>query len=109
MAICGRARMRWLRTRPPRSSASCWKWLAGSSPTSRPSAPTCKAIWTRFFDDLRRIYTMGITIAYRGRLVDLARIEDFEDRLLDLALEVGGLAQIRSEERRVGKECRCGW
>jgi hypothetical protein len=37
---------------------------------------------------------MGITIAYRGRLADLARIEDFEDRLLDLALEVGGQAQI---------------
>lgn len=37
---------------------------------------------------------MGITIAYRGRLADLARVEDFEDRLIDFALEVGGLAQI---------------
>jgi hypothetical protein len=37
---------------------------------------------------------MGITIAYRGRLADLTRIEDFEDRLLDFALEVGGLAQV---------------
>jgi hypothetical protein len=37
---------------------------------------------------------MGVTLAYRGRLADLTRIEDFEDRLLDLALEVGGLAQI---------------
>jgi hypothetical protein len=37
---------------------------------------------------------MGITIAYRGRLADLTRIEDFEDRLVDFALEVGGLAQI---------------
>jgi len=37
---------------------------------------------------------MGITVAYRGRLADLTRIEDFEDRLVDLALEVGGLAQI---------------
>jgi hypothetical protein len=37
---------------------------------------------------------MGITIAYRGRLADLTRIEDFEDRLLDLVLEVGGQAQI---------------
>jgi hypothetical protein len=37
---------------------------------------------------------MGITIAYRGRLADLTRIEDFEDRLLDFALDVGGLAQI---------------
>ena len=36
---------------------------------------------------------MGITIYYRGRLADLSRIEDFEDRLVDLALEVGGLAQ----------------
>jgi hypothetical protein len=37
---------------------------------------------------------MGITIAYRGRLADLSRIEEFEDRVLDLALEVGGQAQI---------------
>ncbi len=37
---------------------------------------------------------MGVTINYRGRLADLTRIEDFEDRLLDLALEVGGQAQI---------------
>src|SRR5438445_5387950 len=37
---------------------------------------------------------MGVSIAYRGRLADLTRIEDFEDRLLDLALEVGGQAQI---------------
>jgi hypothetical protein len=37
---------------------------------------------------------MGITISYRGRLADLTRIEDFEDRLLDFALEVGGLARI---------------
>jgi hypothetical protein len=37
---------------------------------------------------------MSITVAYRGRLADLARVEDFEDRLLDLALELGALAQI---------------
>jgi hypothetical protein len=37
---------------------------------------------------------MGITIHYRGLLADLTRIEDFEDRLLDLALEFGGQAQI---------------
>jgi hypothetical protein len=37
---------------------------------------------------------MGISIAYRGTLADLRRVEDFEDRLLDLALDVGGLAQI---------------
>ena len=30
---------------------------------------------------------MGITIAYRGRLADFERIEDFEDRLVDCALE----------------------
>ena len=38
--------------------------------------------------------TMGVTISYRGRLADLARIEDFEDRLVDFALEIGGQAQI---------------
>jgi hypothetical protein len=37
---------------------------------------------------------MGVTVAYRGRLADLSRIEDFEDRLVDLVLELGGLAQI---------------
>jgi len=37
---------------------------------------------------------MGITIHYRGRLADLSRIEDFEDRVLDFVLEVGGLARI---------------
>jgi hypothetical protein len=37
---------------------------------------------------------MGISIAYRVRLADLSRVEDFEDRLLDLALEMGGMARI---------------
>jgi hypothetical protein len=37
---------------------------------------------------------MGITIAFRGRLADLERLEDFEDRLLDLALDIGGEARI---------------
>jgi hypothetical protein len=37
---------------------------------------------------------MGMTIAYRGRLADLTRVEDFEDRLLDLALELGGLGRV---------------
>lgn len=37
---------------------------------------------------------MGITISYRGSLKDLDRVEDFEDRALDLALEVGGHARI---------------
>ena len=37
---------------------------------------------------------MGVTIAYRGLLPDLTRIEDFEDRLFDFALEMGGMARI---------------
>ena len=37
---------------------------------------------------------MGITISYRGTLADLDRIEDFEDRVLDLSLELGGQARI---------------
>jgi hypothetical protein len=37
---------------------------------------------------------MGITIAYRGRLADPARIEDFEDRLVDCALEMDAPVQV---------------
>ncbi len=37
---------------------------------------------------------MGITISYRGSLDDLDRVEDFEDRVLDLALELEGQARI---------------
>jgi hypothetical protein len=37
---------------------------------------------------------MGITIFYRGAIADLDRVEDFEDRVLDLALEFGGQARI---------------
>jgi hypothetical protein len=37
---------------------------------------------------------MGVTISYRGSLEDLDRLEDFEDRALDLALELGGQARI---------------
>ncbi len=37
---------------------------------------------------------MGVTISYRGSLADLDRIEDFEDRVLDLALELGGQAEL---------------
>jgi hypothetical protein len=37
---------------------------------------------------------MGVSIHYRGRMADLSRIEDFEDRLVDFALEFGGLAEI---------------
>lgn len=37
---------------------------------------------------------MGVTISYRGSLADLERVEDFEDRVVDLALEVGGHARV---------------
>ena len=37
---------------------------------------------------------MGITIHYRGAIASLDRIEDFEDRVLDFALELGGQARI---------------
>ena len=37
---------------------------------------------------------MGVTISYRGSLADIGRVEDFEDRVLDLALEVGGHARV---------------
>ena len=37
---------------------------------------------------------MGITVHYRGTLPDLERIEELEDRVLDLALEMGALAQV---------------
>jgi hypothetical protein len=48
--------------------------------------------------------TFGITIASRGRLADLEPIEDIEDRLLDLAVEVGGQAEIwrTTADRRPG-------
>ena len=37
---------------------------------------------------------MGVTIAYRGSLADMERVEDFEDRVVDLALELGGQVRI---------------
>ncbi|MBI1903643.1 MAG: hypothetical protein HYS13_21280 [Planctomycetia bacterium] len=37
---------------------------------------------------------MPLTLSYRGQIAEPDRIEDFEDRLVDLALELGGLAQI---------------
>jgi hypothetical protein len=37
---------------------------------------------------------MGITIHYRGTICDLDRVTEFEDRVIDLALDVGGKAQI---------------
>jgi hypothetical protein len=43
---------------------------------------------------------MGITVAYRGTLRDLTRLEDLEDRVVDLGLEVGAYASIwRSQSR----------
>jgi hypothetical protein len=47
---------------------------------------------------------MGVTISYRGSLADIGRVEDIEDRVLDLALEVGCHAHVwRSVKRRVGR------
>ena len=37
---------------------------------------------------------MGVTVFYRGSLADIDRVEEFEDRVLDLALEIGGHAHI---------------
>jgi hypothetical protein len=37
---------------------------------------------------------IGITIHYRGKIADLSRIEDLEDRVLDLSLDLGGQAQV---------------
>ena len=37
---------------------------------------------------------MGVTVSYRGALADLDCVDDFEDRVLDLALELGGQARI---------------
>jgi hypothetical protein len=37
---------------------------------------------------------MGITIAYRGRLADLTRIDEFEHRLSDYAREIGAQARV---------------
>ncbi len=37
---------------------------------------------------------MGVTIHYRGGITDLTQIEDFENRVLDLAISLGGTARI---------------
>ncbi|QDV44996.1 hypothetical protein Enr13x_48690 [Stieleria neptunia] len=37
---------------------------------------------------------MGITIHYRGTIDDLRQVETMEDRILDLALSLGGRAAI---------------
>ena len=44
---------------------------------------------------------MGVTIHYRGSLAELGRIEDFENRVIDLALAVGGDCRVwRSADER---------
>lgn len=37
---------------------------------------------------------MGVTIFYRGSMADIGRVEDFEDRVIDLALEIGGHVRV---------------
>ena len=37
---------------------------------------------------------MGVTISYRGSMADIERVEDFEDRVIDLALEIGGHVRV---------------
>src|SRR3990172_5417470 len=37
---------------------------------------------------------MGVTIHYRGSLADMDRVEDFEDRVIDLALAIGGNVRL---------------
>ena len=37
---------------------------------------------------------MGITVYYRGSIADRERVEEFEDRVLDMALEIGASAQV---------------
>jgi hypothetical protein len=37
---------------------------------------------------------MGITIHYHGKIADLARVEEFEDRVVDMALEIGAAVRI---------------
>jgi hypothetical protein len=44
---------------------------------------------------------MGVTIHYRGKLRDLALVEELEDRLVDLMLELGGFARIWRSESSV--------
>ena len=37
---------------------------------------------------------MGVTIHYRGKMADLGQVEELEDRVLDLAFELGATAQV---------------
>jgi hypothetical protein len=44
---------------------------------------------------------MGVSIHYRGALADLSRVEDFEDRVIDLVLAIGGNVRLwRSADER---------
>ena len=45
-------------------------------------------------DDGRYNNAMGITIHYHGKITDLDRVEEFEDRVVDMALEIGAAVQI---------------
>ncbi len=47
---------------------------------------------------------MGVTIHYHGQLADPSRIEDFEDRVLDLVLELGGQVQLWRTSASTGSE-----
>jgi hypothetical protein len=38
--------------------------------------------------------TMGVTIHYRGTMDDVALVEEMEDRVIDLALALGGRATV---------------
>jgi hypothetical protein len=44
---------------------------------------------------------VGVSIHYRGSLADLDRVEDFEDRVIDLVLAIGGNVRLwRSTDKR---------
>jgi hypothetical protein len=37
---------------------------------------------------------MGVTIHYHGKITDFERVEEFEDRVVDMALEIGAVVRI---------------
>jgi hypothetical protein len=45
-------------------------------------------------ESFHQLATMGVTIHYRGSLADLVRVEDFEDRVIDLALALGSECRV---------------
>ena len=49
---------------------------------------------------------MGVTIHYRGSMLDLERIEDLEDRVLDFALDAGGMARFWRSGKDAGRMVR---